>query len=112
VIERVVLVKLKPEFASDEQRAELARATASTLPDAEGVRSLRVGTPADGRTRREWDLVIEVVLDDLDAVERYRVDRVHRAYADVLLKPMLDKIRVYNFERFEPAQGFSIRSTA
>jgi hypothetical protein len=101
VIERVVLVKLKAEFATDAQRAAVADTTASTLPRAEGVRALRVGTPADARTRREWDLVIEVVLDDVDAVERYRVDKVHRAYADVFLKPMLDKIRVYNFERLE-----------
>jgi len=102
MIERVVLVKLKREHATDEQRAEIARVTATTLRDAEGVRALRVGTPADARTRSEWDICIEVVLDDIEAVERYRVDKVHRAYADVFLKPMLDKIRVYNFERTDP----------
>ena len=102
MIERVVLVKLKREHATDEQRAEIARTTLTTLREAEGVRALRVGTPADGRTRGEWDLCIEVVLDDLAAVERYRVDRVHRAYADVFLKPMQEKIRVYNFERLDP----------
>jgi hypothetical protein len=99
VIERVVLIKLKPEYATDEQRAAVAQATATTLPGAEGVRELRVCTAADSRTRREWDVCLEVVLDDLDAVERYRVDPVHRAYADVFLRPMLARIRVYNFER-------------
>ena len=102
MIERVVLVKLKREHATDEQRAEIAKVTASTLAGAEGVRALRVGTPADGRTKSEWDICIEVVLDDIAAVERYRLDKVHRAYADVFLKPMMEKIRVYNFERFEP----------
>lgn len=101
MIERVVLIKLKPEHANDAQRAEVARVAASTLPQAEGVRALRVATPADARTRREWDVCIEVVLDDIEAVERYRVDKVHRAYADVFLRPLLDKIRVYNFERLE-----------
>jgi hypothetical protein len=99
MIERVVLIKLKPEFATQAQRAAVVETTRTTLPDAEGVRALRVATAADSRTKRDWDVCIEVVLDDLDAVERYRVDRVHREYADVFLKPMLAKIHVYNFER-------------
>jgi hypothetical protein len=41
------------------------------------------------------------VLDDLDAVERYRVDPVHRAYSDVFLRPMMARIRVYAFERHD-----------
>lgn len=102
MIERVVLIKLEPEYATEAQRAEIARVTADTLPGAEGVRALRVCTAADARTQREWDVCIEVVLDDLDAVERYRTDPVHRAYADVFLRPMQSKIRVYNFERLEP----------
>lgn len=107
MIERVVLIKLEPEYATDEERARIAEATLSTLPDAEGVRALRVCTAADGRTRRDWDICIEVVLDDLDAVERYRVDPVHRAYADVFLRPMQAKIRVYNFERAKSADRAS-----
>ncbi len=103
MIERVVLIKLKPEFATDEQRAQVAATTASTLPDAQGVIEVRVGSPADERTRREWDLCIEVVLPDMQTVERYRTDKVHRAYVDVFLRPMMEKIRVLNFERFEPA---------
>lgn len=99
MIERVVLIKLKPDYATDEQRAAVARTTRTTLPDAQGVLALRVATPADARTRNEWDLCIEVVFDDLEAVERYRTDRVHRAYVDVFLRPMMEKIRVYNFER-------------
>lgn len=101
MIERVVLIKLKPAFATDEQRAQIAAATASTLPRAAGVQALRVGTPADGRTRREWDLCIEVVFDDMTAVETYRTDPVHRAYADVFLKPMTAKIHALNFERYD-----------
>lgn len=99
MIERVVLIKLRPEYANDQQRAAIAEATATTLRDAAGVRALRVCTAGDARTRREWDVCIQVVLDDLDAVERYRVDPVHRAYADVFLEPLKERIRVYNFER-------------
>jgi len=99
VIERVVLIKLKPEYATDDQRAAIVEGTVTTLGKADGVRALRVSAAADARTRREWDVCIQVVFDDLDAVERYRVDPVHRAYTDVFLRPMLGKIRVYNFER-------------
>jgi hypothetical protein len=99
VIERVVFIKLKPDQANDETRAAVAETTRATLLDAEGVRALRVAIAADARTRREWDLCLQVVLDDLDAVERYRTDRVHRAYVDVFLRPMLEKIHVFNFER-------------
>lgn len=102
MIERVVLVKLAPEHRAPEALAAIVQTTASTLPKAEGVRAVRVATAADGRTRRDWDLCIEVVLDDIAAVERYRVDPVHRAYADVFLKPLMTKIHVFNFERFDP----------
>jgi hypothetical protein len=80
----------------------VTKATRDTLPGAQGVRALRVASAADARTRREWDLCLQVVLDDLDAVERYRTNRVHRAYGDVFLKPMLEKIHVYNFVRDPP----------
>ena len=103
MIERVVLIKLKAPHATPEQRAEIAAATATILPKAEGARALRIGTPADARTRRDWDLCLQVVLDDVDAVERYRVDPVHRKYADEFLKPLMQRIHVFNFERFEPA---------
>ena len=99
MIERVVLIKLKPEYSTDEQRAAVASATSTRLPGAEGVRALRVCTAADARTRREWDVCIQVVFDDLEAMERYRVDPVHRAYSDLFLRPMLARIRVYAFER-------------
>jgi len=101
MIERVVLVKLKSEHTGAEELAAIVETTATTLLEAAGVRALRVCTAADARTRSEWDLCIEVVLDDVAAVERYRVDPVHRAYADVFLKPLQAKIRVYNFERVE-----------
>jgi hypothetical protein len=99
MIERVVLIKLKPEYATDEHRRAIAQSTATMLPGAEGVRALRVAVAADSRTRREWDVCIEVVLDDIEAVERYRLDPVHRSYADEYLAPFKQKIHVYNFER-------------
>lgn len=98
MIQRVVLVRLKPEFREPDTLAQVVEETRKTLPDAEGVRALVVGSPADERTRGEWDLTILVQLDSLDAVETYRIDKVHRAYVDVFLKPMMESIRAYNFE--------------
>lgn len=103
MIERVVLVKLAREHTAPDALAAIVKTTASTLPDAAGVRALRVATAADGRTRKDWDLCIEVVFDDIAAVERYRTCPVHRAYADVFLKPLMTKIHVFNFERFDPS---------
>jgi hypothetical protein len=105
MIERVVLIALRPEFTGEAQLESIAETTITTLRGAEGVRDLRVAIAADARTRRDWHLCIEVVLDDLEAVERYRVDRVHRAYADAFLKPMLARIRVYNFDRVAGGTG-------
>lgn len=99
MIERVVLVKLAPEHRSPEALAAIVKTTTQTLLGAAGVRTLRVATAADGRTRKDWDLCIEVVFDDIEAVERYRTDPVHRAYADVFLEPLMTKIHVFNFER-------------
>ncbi len=109
MIERVVLIKLKPEYANPEHCSTIAETTATTLQSAAGVRALRVAIASDGRTRREWDLCIEVVFDDMDAVEHYRTDPVHRAYSDGFLRPMMEKIHVYNFARHEPRESAGTR---
>lgn len=98
MIQRVVCVKLKDDYRSDEDRVRVADETRRVLPGAAGVRDLVVGVPADERSRREWDLCILVRFDRLEDVEVYRADRVHRAYVDVFLKPILERIRVWNFE--------------
>ena len=83
--------------------------TGPTLPEpievlatVPGVRGVEAGPPADGWTRKQWDLCILVQFADLGAVEAYRTDPTHRAFADVFLKPLRDKIRVWNFELADP----------
>jgi hypothetical protein len=98
MIQRVVLVRLEESFRTDESRAQIAEHTREVLGGIELVRSLHVGVPADPRTRREWDLAIVLQLESLEAVEEYRDERTHRAYVDVYLKPMMEKIRAWNFE--------------
>lgn len=98
MIQRVVLVKLKPAFADAESRAQIIAQTRDVLKDAHGVLDLEVGTPVDGRTRGAWDLCILVRFATTEDVEIYRTDKIHRAYADVFLKPMRESIRVWNFD--------------
>jgi hypothetical protein len=98
MIQRVVCVKLKPPYRTDEARAQVAAETGRVLPRAAGVASLTVNVPADDRARSEWDLCILVRFASLAEVEAYRTDPVHRSYVDVFLKPMMERIRVWNFE--------------
>lgn len=98
MIQRVVLIRLKKDYSTDEARAQVAEHTREVLGGIDLVRSLTVGVPADQRTRRDWDLAILLQLDSMEAVKEYRDEKTHRAYVDIYLKPMMDKIRAWNFE--------------
>ena len=97
MIQRVVFIRLASAHRNDATRAEVAARTREVLPGAAGVRTLDVTTVAPDRTKRDWDLCLLVRLDDMEAVEAYRVCPVHRAYADVFLAPIADKVHVHHF---------------
>ncbi|MCA9649854.1 MAG: Dabb family protein [Myxococcales bacterium] len=98
MIERVVLVKLRPEYRGAEDLAKIADQTRQVLATIPEVKALRVGLPATPRTEGAYQILIEVRLDDLEAVERYRAHPAHRAYVDVFLRPMMEGIRAYDFD--------------
>ena len=98
MIQRVVAIKLKDVYSNDSDREAVARHTREVLRPIPEVQHLDVATPGDERCRASWDLCILLRFDDLEAVERYRIDRTHRAYVDAFLKPMLQVIKVWNFE--------------
>ena len=98
MIQRVVAIKLKSSYSNDDDREAVARHSRQVLGEIPEVVHLDVATPGDDRCRSSWDLCLLVRFRDLDAVERYRDDPRHRAYVDVFLKPMLDVIKVWNFE--------------
>ena len=102
MIQRVVAIKLKSTYSSDDDRETVARHSRQVLGEISEVLHLDVATPADDRCRSSWDLLLLIRFDNLDAVERYRADRRHRAYVDVFLKPMLEVIKVWNFELVGP----------
>jgi len=97
MIERYVFVKLKPEHATDAQRAEI-RDRSRALLSIPGVRGLAVGTPADAAATSAWDLSLCVRFDSLAAVDRYLDDPGHEAYYEGFLLPRLQVIKAWNFE--------------
>ena len=111
MIQRVVTVKLRDGYADDDSRRQIAAETRRVLAEAHGVLEVAVGLPGDGRTEREWDLCILVKFADMETVEAYRTCPIHRAYADVFLKPLRSTIRVWNFELAQdPSQGSDQRA--
>jgi hypothetical protein len=98
MIQRVVVVKLKDAYSNDETRALVKAKTLEVLKDAHGVVGLEVGLPCDERSRKSWDLCIFVRFRSMADVEIYKDDKIHRAYADVFLKPLWETIKVWNFD--------------
>jgi hypothetical protein len=99
---RLVLIKLKPEFRGDGKRRLIAKKTLEVLRNAARVMDVSVKLPKDPRTEDSWDLCLHVHFASLDDTEVYRLDPIHRAYVDVFLKPMLEKIHVLHFEEYKP----------
>lgn len=98
MIQRVVTVQLADSYRDPASLQQIAAETRRVLAGAGGVLHVDVATAADARTRREWDLCILVRFATLEDAEAYAGDPVHRAYADVFLKPMRKGIRVWHFE--------------
>lgn len=95
MIERTVLIRLKPEIRSEART--VAAHTQDVLAEAVGVLSVHTAVAADARTERVWDLMISLRFETLEAVERYRADPRHRKYLEVYLRPLLESIRAFNW---------------
>ncbi len=104
MIVRVVLIQLKPQFRSYGQLRLIAKKTREVLPNAARVMQLGIHLASDPRTEDEWDICLLVKFASMQDTEVYRKDPVHRAYADVFLKPMLERIHVYHFEELSQTQ--------
>jgi hypothetical protein len=101
MIQRIVLLKLIPEYGNVADREQVAGHSIEVLGAVPGVLEIRAGAPADTKTGGDWDVVLTLRFSDMDAVEAYRAHPIHRKYVDVYLRPMLDKIRVWNFSLAE-----------
>jgi hypothetical protein len=97
MVERYVFVKLKPEHATSQGRAEV-RARSQRLALIPGVRGLSIGAPADASALAAWDLCLSLRLDSLDAVAPYLEHPEHVAYYEGFLKPRVQVIKAWSFE--------------
>ncbi len=95
MIERTVLIRLKPEVRSEAMT--VAAHTQEVLGDAVGVLSVHTAVAADERALQLWDLMISLRFESLEAVDRYRADPRHRKYLEVYLRPLLETIRAFNW---------------
>ena len=96
MIERTVLIRLKPEIRSEAMT--VATHTQEVLGDAVGVLSVHTAVAADERTEQLWDVMISLRFESLQAVDRYRADPRHRKYLEVYLRPLLETIRAFNWQ--------------
>lgn len=102
MIQRVVLIQMKPSHRSDAKLREVARKALEVLPHAARVMDVKVQIASDERTRDEWDICILVRFASMQDPAVYKVDPIHRSFADIYLKPLRERIFVYHFEDYQP----------
>ena len=102
MVRRVVLIQLKPEHQTDGKRREIARRALEVLPQAARVMDVSVHLAGDERTQDDWDVCILVRFASMADPPVYKVDPIHRAFADRYLKPLRTRIHVLHFEDYTP----------
>ena len=98
MIERIVLLKMKEEFATEESLAELVERSREVLPGLPGVVGCSVGKAADEKTGEQWHISLFVRFESMDDLPAFAVHPDHRAYVDDFIRPRLESIAAYNFE--------------
>lgn len=97
MIERIVLFKLKDEYANERARAEIADHSRKVLGAVPGVKAVSVGVPADAPSEKSWDLSLVLQFATLEAVEAYREHPDHRSYVNDYMRPRMEVIKAWNF---------------
>lgn len=97
MIERIVLFKLKDEYANEAARRDIAAHTAEVVGRLPGVKGVSVGVPADASSAKSWDLSVVVRFDSMDDVRPYAVHPDHRKYVDEYMRPRMEVVKAWNF---------------
>ena len=95
MILHLVFFKLTPEV-DDAKLGEMIEATRSQLGAISHVRSVQSGrnVEPDG----EWPFFLSVELESMEALEAYRVDPLHVAYVESVIKPFTTDRKALDFE--------------
>ncbi|MFT5430671.1 MAG: hypothetical protein ACI9OJ_001347 [Myxococcota bacterium] len=99
MIERIVLVKLKDEFATVAGRTEFAEESRRILPTIPGVISADAGIPADAAAAASWDISLLIRFNAIEDVPAYIVDPIHKHYVETILSPRAECKKAWNFSR-------------
>ena len=94
MIERTVLLALKPEFVGDV--AAICAHAEATLAEVPRVRQVVALPAADARTAERWDIHIRLHFASLDDVAAYLPDPAHRALVDGYLLPRVARLEAFN----------------
>lgn len=97
MIDRVVLVKLKKEFANPAARAEIAERALAELRPLPGVVSVTAGGPGDAAAEASWDVNITVRFANDADFAVYRAHPDHRRFADEYLAPRAEVRKAWSF---------------
>lgn len=98
MIERIAIVKLKPEHATPEGRAAVARRALEALRPIPGVLSVTAGGPADEGSARSWDVVIMTRFASSAQLDAYRGHPEHRRFVDEFVAPRAEVWKAWSFE--------------
>jgi antibiotic biosynthesis monooxygenase (ABM) superfamily enzyme len=98
MIERIVLLKSREEFATEQAIAELVERSRDVLPRLPGVVECSVGLAADEKSGDQWHISLVVRFSSLDDLPTFADHPDHRSYVDDFIRPRLASIAGYNFE--------------
>lgn len=98
MIHRIVLLKLKEEYATDVKRREIAAHIGRELAAVPGVAGVDAGVPADDRSAESWDVSLLIRFESRDLVPAYIRNPAHRALVDGYIAPRTEFKKAWNFE--------------
>ena len=101
MIERVQLLKLRPEHATPEGRAEVVEQVLSVLSRVPGVLGVTAGVPADAGAAKSWDVLISLRFAALDELAASSTDAEHRRFVDEFLAARVEVRKGWSFETRE-----------
>lgn len=98
MVERIAILKLRPEHATPAGRAEVARLALEALSPLPGVVSVTAGVPADAAAEASWDVVVTVRCATAADLEAYRAHPSHRRFVDEVVVPRSEVRKAWSFE--------------
>ena len=98
MIQRIVLVKFKDDYANEASRTAAVEHTRQLFSGLPHVREFSVGTPSDEASSAAWDLCIQARFDDMDSIAAYGVQADHADYVQNYLNPRAAVKKAWNFQ--------------